>query len=56
MDIEQLIVAPEAEFRKAVGHRVEADVEGVAGVGLVDRKRAVVQRNAAVSIDGAIQS
>lgn len=55
MDIEQLIFAPEAEFCKAVDHRIKAHVEGVGGVGMVDGKRAVVQRDAAVSIDRAIQ-
>ena len=50
-----MIVAPETEFRKAVGHRIESNVESVTGVGMIDGKEAVVQRNAAVGIGGAIQ-
>ncbi len=50
-----MIVVPESEFRKAVGHKIESNVESVTGVGMIDGKEAVVQRNAAVGIDGAIQ-
>ena len=50
-----MIFVPEAEFRKTIGHRVEADIESIAGSGMVDGEEAVVQRDAAVSIDRAIQ-
>ena len=50
-----MVITPEAQFGKAVGHRIETDVESVTQVSTVDRKRTVVHRNAAVSIDGAIQ-
>ena len=55
MDIEQQVVTPEAEFGKAVGQGVEANVESVTRGSVIDGKKAVVYRNAAVSIDGAIQ-
>ena len=43
-----MIFVPEAEFRKTIGHRIETDIESIAGVGMVYRKEAVVQRNTAL--------
>jgi hypothetical protein len=39
LDIEQLIIAPEAQFCKTVGDRIKADVEGITWISMVDGKR-----------------